>query len=72
MNTPNNEVRFWRNRTLLCTAVVIVALAEVGSSQATGSPRWMAVAGAIIGLLFLLFTASCLAAWRDARRDARR
>lgn len=68
MNTPTNEVRFWRNRTLLCVSVVIVALAEVGTSQATGSPRWMTVAGAIIALLFLLFTASALAAWRDARR----
>lgn len=51
--------------------VVIAALAFTGSSQANGSPRWMTVAGAIIALLFLLFTATCLAPWRDARTSAR-
>lgn len=65
---PGNEVRFWRNRTLLCVAVVIAALVEVGTSQVTNSPRWMAIGGCILALLFLLFTVTALAAWRDARR----
>ena len=65
-----NEVRFWRNRTLLCVAVVIAAVAEVATAQLTNSPRWLTIGGCIFALLFLLFTATALAAWRDAARHA--
>lgn len=68
-NSAEREVRLWRNRTLLCIAVTITALVEVGTVQVTESPRWMAVGCCILALLF---TTTALAAWHDARRrDAR-
>lgn len=63
----------WHRRAFVSACVVLVALLLAGLTVTDPQhwPRWVPIAALLIAALFALFTATALAAWRDATRAGR-